>query len=139
MRRSTAVANDSSTAAAQSCSDQSLCSGCRVKLERFCREAQGSAHRRALRQRARGHGRRQPANCTRATGEHWMLSSAPLTDDPGVLAAAGLRGVDHELVLLESHAAEASGHQLDLVAAEREGTEVDVTRFELSLDHGRMA
>ena len=56
-------------------------------------------------------------------------------EDPGVLGAAALGGVDDEGALRQRDAGEAAGHDDDLLAVEDEGPQVDVAALEMVRRH----
>ena len=58
-------------------------------------------------------------------------------DDPGVLAAPALRGVDHQRALAQRHARQAAGGHLDLAVREDERAQVEVARLDAAVDEGR--
>ena len=60
-------------------------------------------------------------------------SSIRILDDPGVLAAAALRGVDHERPLASAHRVEPAVGDVAVVAREDERAEVDVAGLELAV------
>ena len=62
-----------------------------------------------------------------------------LFQNPCVLAAAALRRVDHERAFFEGHAGEAAGHDVDLVAEENVGPQIDVARLEPVADQAGRA
>src|SRR5262245_18406241 len=51
-------------------------------------------------------------------------------DDPGVLAAPSLRGVDDQRVLRQRHAGQAAGGDVTRTSRDDEGTYIDVAWFD---------
>ena len=57
-----------------------------------------------------------------------LFFMASFLQHPGVLGAAALAAVDHQRALLERHAAQATGHGADFLAAQHVGPQVHVAR-----------
>ena len=62
-----------------------------------------------------------------------------LFQDPGVFAAAALRGVDDERAFFEGYAGQAAGDDVDLVAEEDVGPQIDVARLQAIADEAGSA
>ncbi len=73
------------------------------------------------------------------------LSSDPtvlesdLFQNPCVLAAAALRGVDHQRAFFERHAGQSAGHDVDFVAKENVGPQIHVARLKPVVDQAGRA
>src|SRR5690606_34283813 len=64
---------------------------------------------------------------------HWRTS---VGEDPGVLAAPALGGIDHERPLLQRHPRQPTGLHVDVSTRQREWPQIDVPRLQSIPDDG---
>ena len=55
--------------------------------------------------------------------------------NPRILAASALGRVDHQRALLERHSGQSSGENINILAIENIGAQIDMTAGELAIDN----